>query len=218
MTSAVPACSQGGSKVVVVGQRQRVEPQAGVAQHGEEALRVADAGRGDDALAAQARPARRVGRSRRATSAASAAAPAQRCAGAACRASAVVGAARRCRVTSCASRRRAGSGSRSGPAGSSQPLPTPRSSNTQHLDVARQRVVLQAVVGDDHVDVADGAAQQRAAAATRSRPTHTGTPVRGAISSGSSPTSAASLSASTMRHRRLPLRLAPWPRETMPPA
>ena len=80
------------------------------------------------------------------------------------------------RTTASTSSRR-DAGSRSGPAGSSQPLPRPRA-RVDHgdLDVARQRVVLQAVVGDDHVARADAPRASARAAATRSRADHTGKP------------------------------------------
>jgi hypothetical protein len=49
----------------------------------------------------------------------------------------------------------AGQGSRSGPAGSSQPLPMPPSLKTQ-ISTSRARAVLQAVVAHQHVDLRMG--------------------------------------------------------------
>ncbi len=64
-------------------------------------------------------------------------------------------------LTTVKSRRR-DSGSRSGPAGSSQPLPAPRPSNSTISMSRAQRIVLQAVVQHQHVDLGMRG-QQRAA-------------------------------------------------------
>jgi hypothetical protein len=69
---------------------------------------------------------------------------------------------------------RAARASRSGPAGSSQPLPVPRSSNTQISMSRCQRQVLQPVVAQDDLRCRGRALSRCRAASTRERPTNTG--------------------------------------------
>ena len=88
-------------------------------------------------------------------------------------------------------RSRAGRGWRSGPAGRTRPLPAPRSSNTTN-SAKRARGRCCRPSSDTSTSTPGWAAHSARAAATRSLPTHTGTPVRRWMSRGSSPTAAAS--------------------------
>ena len=175
----MPAGQGSASKSEWSGSGSAVDRQPGGAQHGEEALR-----------ARRCRRAASSGRPRSAASAprcvACAVPPAgqrPRRAGVRCASapgSGVLGARRVVEHQ----RRRGGDAAAAaaraaGRPAAARPLPMPRSSNTQISHVARQRVVLQAVVADDQRRPPGGAASSARAALQRGRrPTQTGAPVR----------------------------------------
>ena len=128
------------------GSAQLVDLQAVLAQHREEAP-----GRAMPAAASSGRPAQRGQRGRGSAPrrAHQRRATPRRRGRAAPRppGQAVLGGGARCRRTTLRGGASRGSGSRSGPAGSSQPLPAPRSSNTISCASRAEAQVLQAVVG-----------------------------------------------------------------------
>ncbi len=163
-------------EVEVVGQgeglRQRHSARA---QHGEEGFGTGDGGQRGDGLPARASSGTRAP-SRATASAASCRVARWPCANAGC--SPLCNTRSQCR----------GHGSRKGPAGSIQPLPTPRSSKT-HTSTSRPRARCCRPSSHTTTSVAGCAASSARAACARRRATTTGTPVLRWISAGSSPTS-----------------------------
>ena len=103
-------------------------------------------------------------------------------------------------------------GSRSGPAGSSQPLPNRRSPSTTAIStVARQRIVLQAIVADYDVAIRMRG-EQRARCGRAFPPREHGRAARRASSTGSSPACADRYPYALLAAASLP----PYPRVMMP--
>ena len=173
-----------GHEGMVVGQRQRLELQAGVAQHAEEALGRGDAG-GRQQRPAPQRPQHRHLRRRRATSRPDATAPASRrwrrprakvCWGPA-RCTAHGCSPARTWVAAGAVGRRAAAGRCRGPVVEDDEL---------HVAPCSARCAVQAVIRHQHVDFGCAAHSPRAASMPAVDHPH-GTPRRRCISNGSSP-------------------------------
>ena len=187
---------------MVVGQRDGLRQlQSALAQHREERFGPGDRRRWPPADGRAAPPVRSACRRPRSAWSARRRAPrSRRCPP-----------ARRLRSTRSTGR---GQGSRSGPAGSSQPLPMPRSSNTQISMSRCRRVVLQAVVADDDLGGRVGGQQRLGGFQRGAAPRTPARRAARAISSGSSPTSRGAAVARALRGN--PAVLRPWPRDTTP--